>query len=169
MNLKTFSARWCLPQNANTYFDSLVQDCSNPIANAMELLLVCIKPAICWYYRSSTRQLAIFLAHLPPNHADERKSGGWWGFLQWYSSLWSLPDRGEDISQQRSATLPWMSNHTLAMIAGMVGLRICHGHFYLQNLQHRSFILPLRETATGCSLQNCVYIHMWWHIWGPSQ
>ena len=31
------------------YFDSLVQDCSNSIANALELLQSCTKPSICRY------------------------------------------------------------------------------------------------------------------------
>ena len=29
------------------YFDGLVQDCSNSIANALELLQSCTKPSIC--------------------------------------------------------------------------------------------------------------------------
>ena len=32
------------------YFDGLAQDCSNPIANALELLQYCTKPSICSRY-----------------------------------------------------------------------------------------------------------------------
>ena len=32
--------------NAHDYFDGLVQDCSNSIANALELLQSCAKPSI---------------------------------------------------------------------------------------------------------------------------
>ena len=30
------------------YINGLVQDCSNSIANALELLQSCTKPSICW-------------------------------------------------------------------------------------------------------------------------
>ena len=33
----------------NAYIDGLVQDCSNSIANALELLQACTKPSICCY------------------------------------------------------------------------------------------------------------------------
>ena len=36
-----------LAQMLNEYLDGLVQDCSNSIANALELLQSCTKPSIC--------------------------------------------------------------------------------------------------------------------------
>ena len=36
-----------LTQFTNAYIDGLLQDCSNSIANAMELLQSCTKPSIC--------------------------------------------------------------------------------------------------------------------------
>ena len=37
----------CYLGQTDAYFDGLVQDCSNSIANALELLQSCTKPSIC--------------------------------------------------------------------------------------------------------------------------
>ena len=41
----------CQTMNGKEHFDGLVQDCSNSIANALELLQFCTKPSI-WYSHS---------------------------------------------------------------------------------------------------------------------
>ena len=40
---KTYPQTWCI---SLSYLDGLVQDCSNSIANALELLQSCTKPLI---------------------------------------------------------------------------------------------------------------------------
>ena len=39
---------WYMKLVNNEYIDGLVQDCSNSIANALELLQSCTKPSICF-------------------------------------------------------------------------------------------------------------------------
>ena len=57
----------------HTYIDGLVQDCSNSIANALELLQSCAKPSIFSHFLSSLKtEKAQVLEILPcgrrPNH-----------------------------------------------------------------------------------------------------
>ena len=56
MSLKNFTKkigfRLCLSNYTENYIDGLMQDCSNSIANAMELLQSCTRPSMWCHYQS---------------------------------------------------------------------------------------------------------------------